>query len=134
MTMKKTATGKIEVKTYEPVPYEEPTDGPKLNELHVTETFTGDVQGEGRARMLQAQRDDGSASFCAIERVSGTLDGRTGTFLLQDEGGLQGTKVKGTWVVIPGSGTGALTGLRGDGTFEAELGQHASYVLQYWFE
>ena len=84
--------------------------------------------------MLQAQHTDGSASFCAIERVAGTLDGKTGTFLLQDEGGLQGTKVKGRWFVIPGSGTGALSGLRGDGSFEAELGQHASYVIDYWFE
>jgi hypothetical protein len=134
MTTKKTARGKIEVKTYEPVAYDEPADGPKLSELHVTETFTGDVQGEGRARMLQAQHKDGSASFCAVERVVGTLDGKTGTFLLQDEGGLKGTKVKGRWFVIPGSGTGALAGLRGDGSFEAELGQHASYVIDYWFE
>jgi len=84
--------------------------------------------------MLQAQRKDGSASFCAIERVDGTLDGKKGTFLLQDQGSLHGTKVKGTWFVVPGSGTGGLAGLRGDGSFEAELGQHASYVLDYWFE
>lgn len=134
MTTKKSAKGKIEVKTYEPVPYDETKDGPNLNELHITETFTGDVQGEGAARMLQAQHKDGSASFCAIERVTGTLDGRKGTFLLQDEGSLTGTKVKGRWFVIPGSGTGDLAGLRGDGTFEAELGQHASYLIDYWFE
>jgi len=42
------ATGHIEVKTYEPQAYEEPADGPNLVEIHVTETFSGDIVGEGR--------------------------------------------------------------------------------------
>jgi hypothetical protein len=134
MASRTKANGKIEVKTYEPVTYDEPKEGPKLNEIHVTEAFTGDVQGEGKVRFLQAQRLDGSASYCGIERVIGALAGRTGSFLLQDEGTLQGSKVQGTWFVIPGSGTGDLRGLRGEGGFEAELGQHASWTLDYWFE
>ena len=134
MTVRKVAKGKIEVKTYNPIAYDEPKDGPKLNEIQVTETFTGDVQGEGSVRFLQAQRADGSASYCGIERVVGVLDGRRGSFLLQDEGTLEGTHVKGTWFVVAGSGTGDLRGLRGDGGFEAELGQHASWTLNHWFE
>jgi hypothetical protein len=130
----KVAKGKIEVKTYNPVTYDDSKDGPKLNEIQVTETFTGDVEGEGTVRFLQAQRADGSASYCGIERVVGALDGRKGSFLLQDEGTLEGSRVKGTWFVIPGSGTGDLRGLRGDGGFEAELGQHASWTLKFWFE
>ena len=134
MMTKTKAQGTIEVKTYESLTYDGPKDGPKLDELRVTETFTGDVQGEGAVRFLQAQRSDGSASYCGIERVVGALAGRKGSFLLQDEGTLQGSKVKGTWFVIPGSGTADLDGLRGDGGFEAELGQHASWTLDYWFE
>jgi hypothetical protein len=42
--------------------------------------------------------------------------------------------VKGEWFVIPGSGSGELSGLRGEGGFTAELGQHASISLDYWFE
>ena len=128
------ATGHIEVTSYLPVPYDPAEDGPSLNELHVTEVFKGDIEGVGAARMLQAAHSSTSASFCAIERVTGALAGRSGTFLLQDEGTLTGTRVSGRWFVIPGSGTGELRGLRGDGSFEAELGQHASYVLDYWFE
>jgi hypothetical protein len=134
MTTKTKAKGKIEVKSYEPVIYDEPKDGAKLSEIRVTETFTGDVQGDGAVRFLQAQSADGSASYCGIERIVGALAGRKGTFLLQDEGTLQGSKVRGTWFVIPGSGTGDLQGLRGEGGFEAELGQHASWTLDYWFE
>jgi hypothetical protein len=42
--------------------------------------------------------------------------------------------VKGDWFVVPGSGTGELAGLRGEGGFEAALGEHASITLDYWFE
>jgi hypothetical protein len=128
------ATGRIEVKTYEPQPYDEVADGPNLVEIHVTETFSGDIEGEGSVRFLQAIRDDGSASFVGIERVSGSIQGRQGTFLLQDAGTLEGNLVKGDWFVIPGSGTGELSGLRGEGSFEAELGQHASITLDYSFQ
>ncbi|MFT3766861.1 MAG: DUF3224 domain-containing protein [Minicystis sp.] len=133
-TTKGRAEGTIAVKTYEPKPYDAPADGPALNEIHVTETFAGAIEGEGAVRFLQAARKDGSASFCGIERVIGTLAGRRGSFLLQDEGTLTGSRVEGRWFVIPGSGTGDLSELRGEGTFSAELGQHAHYVLDYRFE
>lgn len=133
-TSKTHATGRIEVKTYEPQPYEEIDDGPNLVEIHVTETFSGDIEGEGAVRFLQAGREDGSASFVGIERVTGSIAGKQGSFLLQDAGTLEGSTVKGEWFVIPGSGTGELSGLRGDGGFEAELGQHAAITLDYWFE
>jgi hypothetical protein len=128
------ATGRIEVKSYEPQPYEEIDEGPNLVEIHVSESFHGDIEGEGLVRFLQAQRKDGSASFVGIERVTGAIAGRRGSFLLQDAGTLEGSTVRGDWFVIPGSGTGDLTGLRGEGGFEAELGQHAAITLDYWFE
>src|SRR5262249_9711389 len=80
------ATGRIDGKSYEPQPYEEVEQGPNLVEIHVTETFSGDIEGEGVVRFLQAIREDGSASFVGIERVSGSIAGRSGTFLLQDAG------------------------------------------------
>ena len=134
MTSRTHATGRIDVKTYEPQPYQEVDDGPDLVEIHVTETFTGDIEGEGEVRFLQAIRDDGSASFVGIERVTGSVAGRRGSFLLQDAGTLEGNVVRGDWFVIPGSGTGELAGLRGEGGFEAELGQGAAITLDYWFE
>ena len=128
------AQGTIEVKSWEPQPYEAEAQGPTLNEIQVTETFKGDIQGEGRVRFLQAQRGDGSASFVGIERVTGALAGREGSFLLQDEGTLVGDRVEGRWFVISGSATGGLAGLRGEGTFSARLGEHAHWVLEYRFE
>jgi hypothetical protein len=128
------AAGRTDVKTYEPQPYEEVDEGPNLIEIHVTETFSGDIEGEGVAHFLQAMRKDESASFVGIERVTGSIEGRRGSFLLQDAGTVDANTVRGEWFVIPGSGTGELAGLRGDGGFSAELGQQASISLDYWFE
>jgi hypothetical protein len=134
VTSKTHATGRIDVKTYEPQPYDEVNDGPDLVEIHVTETFSGDIRGEGVVRFLQAIREDGSACFVGIERVTGRIAQRRGSFLLQDAGTIEGNLVRGDWFVIPGSGTGELAGLCGEGGFEAQLGQHASITLDYWFE
>jgi Protein of unknown function (DUF3224) len=128
------ATGKIAVKTYEPTAYEQPADGPALVRIHVVENFSGDIEGKGVAEFLQTARGEDEASFVGVERVSGKIGNKSGTFVLQDQGTLQGTTVSGTWFVVPGSGTGELQGLRGEGGFAAELGQGANIRLDYWFE
>lgn len=128
------ASAVITVHKYEPVAYEEPAGGPVLTRIHVQESFTGDISGEGVVEFLQAGRADGSASFVGIERVTGAVGGRTGTFLLQDAGTVEGNVVSGDWFVIPGSGTGELAGLRGEGGFRANLGEGAQVYLDYWFE
>jgi Protein of unknown function (DUF3224) len=134
MVHKKPIKGKTEVKTQEPVTYDEPKEGPKLVELQLTETFTGDIQAESTVRSLQTHWADGSGTFCGIQRVIGTLDGLRGSFLLQHDGRLKVTQMKCTWFVVPDSGTGDLRGLRGEGGFEAEPGKHGSWTLEYWFE
>jgi Protein of unknown function (DUF3224) len=128
------ASAVITVHKYEPAAYDEPAGGPVLARIHVEESFSGDIAGDGVVEFLQAARPDGSASFVGIERVTGTLAGREGTFLLQDAGTVAGNVVSGDWFVIPGSGTGGLAGLRGEGGFRANLGESAQVHLDYWFE
>ena len=128
------ASATIAVQKYEPVVYEQPVDGPSLTRIHVEERFTGDIEGNGVVEFLQAAGRDGSASFVGIERVTGTVAGRTGTFLLQDAGTVDGDVVEGEWFVVPGSGTRGLAGLRGTGGFRANLGEGAKAHLDYWFE
>jgi hypothetical protein len=128
------ANAVITVRTYEPAAYGEQAEGPALSRIHVEESFSGDINGDGVVEFLQAAREDGSASFVGIERVTGTVAGRSGTFLLQDAGTVDGNIVSGEWFVIPGSGTGDLSGLRGEGGFRANLGEGAQVHLDYWFE
>jgi Protein of unknown function (DUF3224) len=128
------ANALITVHKYEPAGYDEPAQGPVLTRIHVEESFSGDIAGDGAVEFLQAARADGSASFVGIERVTGSLGGREGTFLLQDMGTVDGNLVRGDWFVVPGSGTGGLSGLRGEGGFRASLGENAQAHLDYWFE
>ncbi len=128
------AKAQIDVEKYEPQAYETLAGGPELLEIQVAESFSGDISGEGKARFLQVVRADGSASFAGIERVVGDIAGRSGTFVLQDAGTVEGQTVTGEWFVVPGSGTGGLSGLRGEGGFEAEVGEGATAKLDYWFE
>lgn len=128
------ATAQITVGSYQPAPYDEPAEGPSLVRIHVEEAFDGDISGSGVVEFLQAAAADGTASFVGIERVTGSVGGRSGTFLLQDHGTVADGIVSGEWFVVPGSGTAQLTGLRGDGGFRAQLGQNAAVTLDYWFE
>ncbi|MGF6882845.1 hypothetical protein ABIA39_001787 [Nocardia sp. GAS34] len=134
MPEKTRVEGTITVHTYEPVAYEEPAAGPVLTRIHVTEAFSGGIEGTGVVEFLQSSNADGTASFVGIERVDGTLGGKAGTFLLQDQGSVADKIVTGEWFVVPGSGTAGLAGLRGTGGFRANLGENAEIWLEYWFE
>jgi hypothetical protein len=131
---RKRLKGAITVHKYEPTAYEEPAEGPALTKIHVEESFSGDIVGDGVAEFLQAARPDGSASFVGLERVTGTVAGKKGTFLLQDAGTVEGNVVSGEWFVVPGSGTDELVGLRGTGGFRANLGEGAQIHIDHWFE
>jgi hypothetical protein len=128
------ATGKINVKKYEPSAYDQPDDGPALVRIHVEEDFVGDIAGSGVAEFLQVSHSESEANFVGIERVTGEIGGRSGTFVFQDAGALKDGIVSGTWFVVPASGTEGLHGLRGEGGFKADLGQGAEITLDYWFE
>ena len=128
------ANAVITVHKYEPSAYDESAQGPVLTRIHVEESFSGDITGDGVVEFLQAARADGSASFVGIERVTGELGGRRGTFLLRDAGTVQDNIVSGDWFVIAGSGTRELADLRGEGGFRANLGEGAQVHLDYWFE
>jgi hypothetical protein len=127
------AKAKITVQSSEATPYDQ-TTSPKLMEIHLSETFTGDIEGESPVRALQVLRDDHSASLVSVQRFSGKLGGRQGTFVLQGQEVVENGKIKATWFVVPGSATGDLSGLRGAGGFEGEFGKGSDGTLDYWFE
>lgn len=103
-------------------------------EIRLSETFTGDIDGESPVRALQVLRDDHSASLVSVQRFRGKLGGRQGTFVLQGQEIVENGKIKATWFVVPGSGTVDLSGLRGEGGFQGEFGKGSDGTLDYWFE
>jgi hypothetical protein len=127
------AEAKITVQSSEAKPYDQ-TASPALVEIHLTETFTGDIEGESPVRALQVLRDDQSAYLVSIQRFRGKLGGCEGTFVLQGSEIVENGKIKARWFVVPGSGTGDLCRLRGEGGFEGQFGKGSNGTLDFWFE
>ena len=107
------AVGRTTVKTYQPTVFDEVPGAPTLSDVRLTETFTGDIAGEGVAHVVQSARADGAGSFAGIERVRGSIGGKQGTFLLQVHGTVVAKQMKAEWFVVPDSGSGELHGLSG---------------------
>jgi uncharacterized protein DUF3224 len=131
--MRATAKAKITVRGSEVEPYDQ-SASPALVEVRLTETFAGDIEGESPVRALQALRGDKSASLVSMQRFRGKLGGRQGTFVLQGSEIVENGKITARWFVVPGSGTGDLSGLRGEGGFEGDFGKGSDGTLDYWFE
>ena len=131
--MRTKTQAKITVHSSEAKPYDQ-SESPALLEVRLTETFTGDIEGTSPVRALQVLRDDKSACLVSLQRFHGKLGGRQGTFVLQGSEIVEDGKITATWLVIPGSGTGELSGLRGEGGFEGDFGKGSNGTLDYWFE
>jgi hypothetical protein len=72
----------------------------------------------------------GSAGYVAIEKVTGKLHGRAGTFVLQHTGTMNRGAQKLSITVVPDSGTGELVGLSGKMNIIIAGGKH-SYEFDY---
>ena len=127
------ATAKVVVQGSRSTPYDR-SEGLTLAEVHLIETFSGDIEGRSPIRAMQVLRADRSASLVSVQRFDGTLGGRRGGFVLQGQETVADGRITASWFVVPGSGTGELTGLRGEGGFEGEFGKGSEATLDYWFE
>lgn len=102
-----------------------------LGRMSIDKEFQGDLVGISSGEMLSARTDvQGSAGYVAIERVSGKLDGRSGTFVLQHSSTMRRGAPEQSITVVPDSATGDLEGLAGSMTIEITDGQHR-YVFDY---
>ncbi len=106
-------------------------DGIKLNRNVVRKEFSGDVAGTSEAQMVAAfTATPGSAGYVAIEHFTGSVGGRSGSFVLQHSGLMDRGEAALTVTIVPDSGTGELAGISGTLEIENEAGEH-SYVLAY---
>jgi len=102
-----------------------------IGRLTIDKQFMGDIVGTSKGQMLSAGGSvKGSAGYVAIEKVSGTLAGRHGTFVLQHTGLMNRGEPSLTITVVPDSGTGELTGLAGALAIIIADGEH-TYDFNY---
>src|ERR1700752_3173170 len=128
----KRANARFTIKSWDEKPYSQGADQPKLTRAAVAMSFSGDLAGEEQVEYLMIYRTDGSATFVGLERFTGQLGGKTGSFVLQRTGSFESGVAKESYSVIPGSGTGELHGLRGDGT--TALGHDTDYGFALNYE
>lgn len=118
MTTQTATTSPFEVTTWDQTSYDEPAEGPVLARVVVHKTFSGDLAGTSVGEGLLSG-SEGAQSYMVLERVTGTLGGRVGTFVMQHGGTVAGGEVVHQWgLVIPDSGTGEMAGLTGTAAFE----------------
>ena len=119
------ATGTFEVKI-QPLT----TDVAGLARFALDKTYSGDLQGTSKGEMLANGGAEGFGVYTAIEVVTATLAGKSGTFALHHYGVMDGGAPTLEGRIVPGSGTGALTGISGTFTILLEGGKHG-YALDY---
>jgi hypothetical protein len=124
------ATGTFEVKLA-PVPLANPDAGALLARMTIDKQFAGDLFAHSKGEMLSAGTPEkGSAGYVAIERVTGKLQGRNGSFVLQHSATMNRGVPELSITVVPDSGEADLAGLSGKMSIQIEAGKHF-YTFEY---
>ena len=129
--MRRTANARFAIKSWDEKPYSEVEGQPKLSRATVKKTFTGDIEGESQVDYLMMYRSDKSAVFVGLERVVGRIGNKTGSFVLQRTGVFEDGQAKESYTVVPGSATGELQGLTGEGFTSVGHGMEHPCTLTY---
>ena len=128
--MTRHAEGTFDVKNT-PLPPDDATTGTSIGRFGLDKHFHGDLEGPSKGEMLASGNPaTGAAGYVAIEQITGNLQGHTGSFAIQHLGTMEQGKFHLTVTVLPGSGTGDLTGIAGSMTIIIAAGKH-SYTFDY---
>jgi hypothetical protein len=126
------ANGTFEVKMDPQV--DDKVGDPTVGRMALDKEFHGDLEATSKGQMLATMTEvPGSAGYVALERVTGTLAGRSGTFALQHSGTMSRGAAQLSVSVVPDSGTGQLVGLAGTMTISIVDGKHF-YGFEYTIE
>ncbi|WP_400193991.1 DUF3224 domain-containing protein [Hymenobacter sp. B81] len=128
------ATGLLELESWNEESCSEADGQTTLARARVTQTLSGDIEGESQLEVLLFYHADGTASSVGLEHVVGRVGNRAGSFILEHSGTLEDGVAKANFSVVPGSGTHDLDGLRGRGWFVRPRGQRGSLTLDYHFD
>lgn len=131
--MTETGSGTYKITSWDETPYHESEGGPKLARAEITQVYKGTLEGEACLQFLMVYRPDGTAGFTGVERFSGSIAGKTGSFIMIHSGRYEDATAGSNWCIVSGSGTAGLSGIEGSGNFSAEHGGTAEYTLEYQF-
>lgn len=112
-------------------PYDEMENGPKLSKVTVAKNYEGDIVGEGKLEYLMVYTSEMQAEFVGLERFTGQIGDKSGSFVLKHTGTFENGVVKSDWRIVPGSGTSDLADITGEATFESGHAEQYPITLRY---
>ncbi|MGF9663083.1 DUF3224 domain-containing protein [Arthrobacter crystallopoietes] len=122
----------FDVTEWDPEPYEMEGSNSELSRVRVTKLFDGLITGTSRAELLMAGNSRG-AGYVGSEVFTGTVDGRSGSMIIQHWGLAEGEVAVSDGHIIPGSGTGELKGIVGKATYSQDAAGQHSLQLRIYF-
>lgn len=128
-------TGTFTVTSWNEEPLVELSDETQtIMRARATQQYSGVIAGEGIVEYLMVTPNDGSTSFVGLERITGSVSGYSGSFVIRQVGTYEGSTAKAEWSVVSGSGTGELRGLTGKGGYTAIHGKQTALSFEYNLE
>ncbi|MGK4585034.1 DUF3224 domain-containing protein [Kitasatospora sp. HPMI-4] len=125
-------TGRFTFADWKESPVGPAEEYPRLARASVTNAFTGGVEAADTVcEYAIAYVTETTGTYAGMELLTGSLDGREGTFAVEERGSFDAGGTRCTFEVVPGSGTGELAGLRGTGGF---VFRHGEQSVPYTFE
>ena len=91
----------------------------KISRATVTQTYSGGMEGEGTVSYAMYYRDEKTATFVGFERFEGSVNNKSGSFVVRHDGVFKDGRASSDWIVAIESGTEELIGISGEGTFNA---------------
>lgn len=125
--------GTFEV-TATPDPSTDEVDGVSIGRVRFDKTFAGPLEAKSKVDFIGVRtKVEGSAGYAGVERITGALEGKRGTFVVLHQGLIERGQQSLTLIIVPDSGTGELAGIHGKMAIRIEGGQHY-YELDWALE
>ena len=113
--MSERATATIEGADWKDEPFAPSDDGPNLSGPRGVDRYHGEIEATATWAGLLISGPDGDGAFMSAQRVVGSVAGRSGSFVMIVNGSVDSGTTTATCLLHPGSGTGQLTGIAGEG-------------------
>lgn len=123
----KIAEGVFQITGWNETPYSEGDNGVKQSYAKVSQSYSGAIEGTSTVHYLMSYQSAGSALFTGFETLTATIEGKTGTVVIQHHGTFEQGVASSSFVIVPGSGKNQWSGLTGSGSFRSTENGQAKY-------
>ena len=119
----------FQITGWDETPYIENEDGSKKSHAKITQNYSGAIEGSSELQYLMSYQSAASALFVGFELVTGTVNGKSGSFTIQHSGKFENGVASSSFVIVSNSGTDELINIEGSGSFKSGESGQTSYEL-----